>query len=271
MAILKLTIITIFGLTAFANAGIAETAILVQSTTSTKNSGLYNHILPIFKHDTGITVNVVAVGTGAAIKNAMNCDGDVLLVHSRKRENNFVAKGYAKRRYDLMYNDYVIVGPVKDPANIVGMNDAVAALKKIANTNSKFASRGDSSGTDSKEKSLWESTGVNQIAHSGHWYRETGSGMGTTLNTAVGMGAYTLSDRASWRTHANKADFKIMVEGDKRLFNPYGVMLIDKTRCPNVNSIAGKAFIDWLISEKGQTTIAAHRFAGKQLFFPNTK
>ncbi len=271
MAHLKFTIMTIFGLLFLATEGIADTAILVQSTTSTKNSGLYDHILPIFKHDTGITVNVVAVGTGAAIKNAMNCDGDVLLVHSQKRENDFVAKGYSKRRYDLMYNDYVIVGPLADPANIVGMNDAVDALKKVADTNSQFVSRGDGSGTDGKEKFLWENTGINQISYSGDWYRETGSGMGATLNAAVGMGAYTLSDRASWRVHANKADFKIMVEGDKRLFNPYGVMLINEVRCPSVNSVAGKAFVDWLISDKGQTAITAHRFAGQQLFFSNTK
>ena len=271
MVLLKFTIISVFSGIFLATGAIANNTVLLQSTTSTKNSGLYDYILPIFKQDTGITVNVVAVGTGAAIKNAMNCDGDVLLVHSRKRENIFVAKGYAKRRYDLMYNDFVIVGPINDPASIDGMNDAVAALKQIANTNSKFASRGDGSGTDSKEKSLWESTGVNQIAYSGDWYRETGSGMGTTLNTAVGMGAYTLSDRASWGTHANKVDFKIMVEGDNLLFNPYGVMLVDATRCPNVNSIAGKVFINWLVSEKGQAAIASHRVAGKQLFFKNAK
>lgn len=271
MVFLKFMIMTIIGGAFIATGAIANTTILVQSTTSTKNSGLYDHILPIFKQDTGIKVNVVAVGTGAAIKNAMNCDGDVLLVHSRKRENEFVSQGYAKRRYDLMYNDYVIVGPIKDPASISGMSDAVAALKKIANTSSKFASRGDGSGTDGKEKSLWVIAGVDQLAYSGDWYRETGSGMGTTLNTAVGMGAYTLSDRASWGTHANRAGFKIMVAGDKLLFNPYGVMLIDVARCPNVNSVPGKAFIDWLVSEKGQIAIASHRVDGKQLFFPNAK
>ena len=170
-----------------------------------------------------------------------------------------------------MYNDFVIVGPGKDPAGIAGMSDPVAALKKVANTNSKFASRGDDSGTDSKEKTLWEGTGVNQFAYSGGWYRETGSGMGTTLNTAVGMNAYTLSDRASWITHSNKGDFKIMVEGNKRLLNPYGIMLVDVARCPGVKSVAGKAFIDWLISKKGQKTIASFRIAGKQLFFPSTK
>ena len=265
---IKYIIVAVLSTTFLTENVFADRTILVQSTTSTKNSGLYDHILPLVKQDTGVTVNVVAVGTGAAIKNAMNCDGDVLLVHSRKREDQFVAGGYSKRRYDLMYNDFVIVGPNADPAGIAEMHDAVAALKKIAATKSKFASRGDDSGTHGKERSLWRRTGVNQDASSGSWYLETGSGMGATLNTAVGKEAYTLSDRASWAVHANKSDFKIMVEGDKRLFNPYGVMLIDPGRCPSVNSNDGKAFIDWLISKKGQKTIANFKVAGKQMFFP---
>ena len=268
---IKYTIIAVLSTTFLTGNAVADRTILVQSTTSTKNSGLYDHILPLVKQDIGITVNVVSVGTGAAIKNAMNCDGDVLLVHSRKREDQFVAGGYSKKRYDVMYNDFVIVGPNGDPAGIAEINDAVAALKKIAATKSKFASRGDDSGTHGKERSLWKRTGVDQDASSGSWYLETGSGMGATLNTAVGTEAYTLTDRASWEVHANKSDFKIMVEGDKRLFNPYGVMLIDPVRCPSVNSKGGRAFINWLISEKGQKTIASFKVAGKQMFFPNAQ
>jgi tungstate transport system substrate-binding protein len=271
MTVTKFIIITVLSTTFLTGNAVADNTILVQSTTSTKNSGLYDHILPLVKQDTGVTVNIVAVGTGAAIKNAMNCDGDVLLVHSRKREDQFVTSGYSKKRYDVMYNDFIIVGPNDDPAGIAEMNDAVAALKKIAATKSKFASRGDDSGTHGKERSLWKGTGVNQDASSGSWYLETGSGMGATLNTAVGTKAYTLSDRSSWEVHANKSDFKIMVEGDKRLFNPYGVMLIDPIRCPSVNSNGGKAFIDWLISKKGQKAIARFKVAGKQMFFPNAQ
>ena len=271
MTVTKFIITTVLSTTFLTGNAVADNTILVQSTTSTKNSGLYDHILPLVKQDTGVTVNIVAVGTGAAIKNAMNCDGDVLLVHSRQREDQFVASGYSKKRYDVMYNDFIIVGPNDDPAGIAKMNDAVAALKKIAATKSKFASRGDDSGTHGKERSLWKSTGVNQDASSGSWYLETGSGMGATLNTAVGTEAYTLSDRSSWEVHANKSDFKIMVQGDKRLFNPYGVMLIDPVRCPSVNGNGGKAFIDWLISEKGQKAIARFKVAGKQMFFPNAQ
>ena len=212
-----------------------------------------------------------AVGTGQAIKNAKNGDGDVLLVHSRKREDQFVAAGYAKQRYDVMYNDFVVVGPASDPAGIAGGKDVTSAMVKIANSKSKFASRGDDSGTHSKEKSLWAMAKIDQAASSGDWYRETGSGMGATLNAAVGMGAYALSDRASWGAHANKADFKIMVEGDQRLFNPYGVMLVNSQKCPNVRSKEGQIFIDWLISAKGQAAIASFKLDGKQLFFPNAR
>jgi len=252
-------------------AAMADSSIIVQSTTSTKNSGLYDYILPMVKADTGITVNVVAVGTGAAIRNAMNCDGDVLLVHSRKREDQFVADGYAKQRFNVMYNDFVIVGPASDPANIKGKQNAAEALTAIANTQSLFASRGDDSGTHSKEKSLWAAAGIDQAAASGQWYRETGSGMGATINAAVGMGGYTLTDRATWINFGNKADFDIVVEGDERLFNPYGVMLISSEKCPNVKAAEGQAFIDWLISDKGQAAIASYQIAGKPLFFPSAK
>ncbi|TCD11902.1 substrate-binding domain-containing protein [Oricola cellulosilytica] len=247
----------------------ADRAILVQSTTSTANSGLYDHILPIFTEATGIAVNVVAVGTGQAIKNAQNCDADVLLVHAKPAEEKFVADGYGVKRFDLMYNDFIVVGPKDDPADISGMSDVGSALKKIAESGSVFASRGDDSGTYKAELGLWKSAAVNPAAASGAWYRETGSGMGATLNAAVGMGAYTLADRATWISFGNKGDFEIMVEGDNQLFNQYGVILVNGDVCPNVKSAEGKKFVDWLRSKDGQTAIAEFTVGGQQLFFPN--
>lgn len=252
-----------------ATAMAADKSIIVQSTTSTKNSGLYEHMLPLFKKDTGITVNVVAVGTGQAIKNARNCDGDVLLVHAKAAEEKFVASGYGVKRFDLMYNDFVIVGPPADPAKIAGSNNAGDALKKIAAAKALFASRGDDSGTHKKEKSLWKAAGIDQKAGSGKWYRETGSGMGATLNAGVGMGAYVLTDRATWIAFKNKGDFKIVVEGDKALFNQYGVILVNTAKCPKVKADLGQQFVDWLISAKGQTAIRGYKRNGQQLFFPN--
>ena len=249
----------------------AKTELIVQSTTSTKNSGLYDHILPLLEKDTGIIARIVAVGTGAAINNAMNCDGDILLVHSRKREDNFVADGFAARRYDVMYNDYVIVGPSSDPAEIAGLTDASDAFSRIASSQSVFASRGDLSGTHGKETDIWAVAGIAPRNSSGQWYRETGSGMGATLNIAVGMAGYTLTDRATWTKFGNKADLKILVEGDKRLFNPYGVMLVSTEKCPSVKAEAGQAFIDWLLSDVGQRAISSYRVDGKQLFFANAQ
>ena len=251
------------------NTAHADQKIIIQSTTSTKNSGLYDYILPLMKQDTGVTAHVVAIGTGAAIKNAMNCDGDVLLVHSRKREDKFVAEGYAGKRYDVMYNDYVIVGPQSDPAGIAGLRNGATAFNKIAETKSVFVSRGDMSGTHSKERALWKAASISPDTSSGKWYRQTGSGMGATLNIAAGMAGYTLTDRATWTSFGNKADLEILVEGDKNLFNPYGVMLISKNKCPAVNTKAGQAFIDWLLSDTGQTAISAFRVDDKQLFFSN--
>ena len=253
------------------NSAFANDKIIVQSTTSTKNSGLYDYILPLMKQDTGVTAHVVAVGTGAAIKNAMNCDGDVLLVHSRQREDKFVAEGYARQRYDVMYNDYVIVGPQSDPAGIADLRDGATAFSKIAETKSIFVSRGDMSGTHSKERALWQAASVLPDTSSAKWYRETGSGMGATLNIAAGMAGYTLTDRATWTSFGNKADLDILVEGDKNLFNPYGVMLVSKNKCPTVNTKAGQAFIDWLLSETGQTAISAFRVDDKQLFFAHAQ
>jgi len=257
---------------AWAQAGLSTASaesILVQSTTSTQNSGLYGYLLPIIEKDTGIKVNVVAVGTGQAIKNAQNCDADVLLVHAKPSEEKFVAAGYGVKRFDLMYNDFIIVGPASDPAGIDGMTDARAALTKIADKKATFASRGDDSGTNKKEIALWKATGIDPKTGSGGWYRETGSGMGATLNAGVGMGAYVLTDRATWISFKNKGDFTIAVQGDKALFNQYGIILVNPEKCPAVKVKAGQKFIDWLLSKKGQQTIAAYHVAGQQLFFPD--
>jgi tungstate transport system substrate-binding protein len=248
-----------------------ERSIIVQSTTSTANSGLYDHLLPTFQVETGITVNVVAVGTGQAIKNAENCDGDVLLVHAKPAEEQFVAEGYGVERSDLMYNDFIIVGPPADPAGITGSSDAGAALQKIAESGALFASRGADSGTHKKELALWQAATVDPSGASGDWYRETGSGMGATLNAAVGMNAYVMTDRATWISFENKGDFQIAVEGDEALFNQYGVILANPEKCPSVEAEAGQAFIDWLLSEEGQDAIAAYRIEGQQLFFPNAE
>ena len=244
-------------------------SILVQSTTSTANSGLYDHILPEFTDTTGIEVNVVAVGTGQAIRNAQNCDGDVLLVHAKASEEAFVSEDYGVARSDVMYNDFVIVGPGDDPAGIGGLADAQAAFSTIASSETLFASRGDDSGTHKKEMSLWQSAGVDPTTASGTWYRETGSGMGATLNAAVGMNAYVMTDRATWISFGNKGDFAIAVEGDENLFNQYGVILVNPERCPSVNAADGQAFIDWLLSDSGQSAIESYTRDGQQLFFPN--
>lgn len=245
--------------------------IIVQSTTSTQNSGLFDAILPQFQAKTGIEVRVVAVGTGQALKNGRNGDGDVLLVHARAAEDRFVAEGFGIERRDVMYNDFVIIGPPDDPGGIAGMRDAPAALAKIARTKAFFVSRGDNSGTHIKERSLWKASGVDPAGASGAWYREAGSGMGATLNTAVGMGAYTLTDRATWISFRNRRDFRIQVEGDKRLFNPYGVILVNPQRHPHVNASGGRAFIEWLTGREGQAAIAAYTVSGNQLFYPSAR
>ncbi len=245
--------------------------IIVQSTTSTDNSGLFKHLLPMFTAKTGIDVRVVAVGTGQAIKNASNGDGDVLFVHAKKAEEEFVAQGGGVKRFDVMYNDFVIVGPKTDPAKIDGGKDAAAALKKIAGAKAPFASRGDDSGTHKAELKLWDGAGVDVKGASGDWYRSTGSGMGATLNTAAGMGAYVLSDRASWSAFKNKADMKIVVEGDKKLFNQYGVMLVNPEKHKHVKAKEGQMFIDWLLSAEGQAAIRSFQIGGEQQFFPNAE
>lgn len=248
-----------------------EKFITVQSTTSTQNSGLLDYLLPKFTAKTGIEVRVVAVGTGQAIKNAMNGDGDVLLVHAKAAEEKFVADGFGVKRFDLMYNDFVIVGSKADPAGVGGSNDAVAALGRIAAAKAPFASRGDDSGTHKKELSLWKAAEVDIAAASGGWYRETGSGMGATLNAGVGMGAYVLTDRASWIAFRNKGDFGIRVEGDKSLFNQYGIILVNPAKHANVKTDWGQAFLDWMLGKEGQAAIAAFQVDGQQLFFPNAQ
>jgi tungstate transport system substrate-binding protein len=245
--------------------------IVVQSTTSTESSGLFGHILPLFTQKSGIQVRVVAVGTGQAIKNAQNGDGDVLLVHARKDEEKFVAEGWGVKRYDVMCNDFVIVGPRTDPVGLRGMKDAAAALRKIAEGKAAFASRGDDSGTHKMEKDLWKQAGVDPTGASGTWYRETGSGMGATLNTAVGMGAYALTDRGTWNSFKNKGDLQVLVEGDAKLFNPYGAILVNPARHPRVKAELGQRFIDWLVGPEGQAAIAGFKLDGEPLFFPNAK
>ena len=244
-------------------------SIIVQSTTSTKNSGLYDYLLPMIEADTGLTVNVVAVGTGQAIKNAERCDGDVLLVHAKAAEERFVAAGFGTERHNLMYNDFVIVGPAGDPAGIAAATSAVDALTRIQRSGNKFASRGDDSGTHKKERALWAAANIDPDPGSGQWYLETGSGMGATLNTGIGVGAYVMTDRATWLKFGNKQDADIRFDGDPALFNQYGVIPVSGDKCPSTNTPGATAFRDWLISDKGQQAIANYQVDGKPLFFPN--
>ncbi|MEM9911823.1 MAG: substrate-binding domain-containing protein [Pseudomonadota bacterium] len=243
--------------------------VLLQSTTSTANSGLYDYLLPIFEHQTGIAVRVVAVGTGQALRNAARCDGDVVIVHAREAEDAFVAQGYGLMRHDLMYNDFVLIGPTSDPAMLRHLTDIRAALQQIAQTRARFVSRSDDSGTHSKEMSLWADAGIDPAPASGTWYLETGAGMGATINTGLGLEAYVLSDRATWVSFGNKADFEILLEGDPDLFNQYGIIPVDPAHCPNVNQEDAATFVDWMISSPGQAAIAAYLYDGQQLYFPN--
>lgn len=247
----------------------ADDVITVQSTTSTRDSGLYDYILPKFRDTTGITVNVVAVGTGQAIRNARDCNGDVLLVHSKPDEEAFVAEGYGVKRHDLMYNDFVVIGPKADPAGIQGLSSVMEALRKLAERGSSFASRGDDSGTNKAELRLWAAAGIDPKPFSGDWYLETGSGMGKTLNVAIGRNAYVMSDRATWTKYGNKQNHVIVVEGDPPLFNQYGVIAVNANKCPNVKAEAAGRFVNWLISEEGQAVIGAYQIGDMQVFFPN--
>lgn len=243
--------------------------IVVASTTSTEQSGLFRHLLPAFTRQTGIEVRVVAVGTGQALDTGRRGDADVVLVHDLAAEEKFLAEGHATRRLDVMYNDFVIVGPRGDPARVAGLKDTLEALRRIQAAKTPFVSRGDRSGTHAAELRFWRDAGVELEKARGAWYKETGSGMGPALNAAAAMAAYVLTDRASWLGFRNRADLQLLVEGDKRLYNQYGVMLVNPTRHPHVKREAGQAFVDWLVSPTGQRTIAEFRIGGEQLFFPN--
>jgi tungstate transport system substrate-binding protein len=249
----------------------AERFITVASTTSTENSGLFGSLLPKFQRETGIEVRVVAVGTGQAIKNAERGDADVLFVHHKPSELAFVAEGFGVERRDVMYNDFIVLGPRDDPAGIKGGTDAVAALGRIAAKQAPFVSRGDDSGTHKLELSLWEAAGIDVKRASGSWYREAGAGMGATLNTAGGLNGYTISDRGTWLSFKNKGTLVSLTEGDPRLFNQYGVILVNPAKHPHVKAGDAQAFIDWLVSDRGQKANADFRIEGEQLFFPNAK
>jgi tungstate transport system substrate-binding protein len=248
-----------------------QTFITVASTTSTEQSGLFKHLLPIFEKKTGTQVRVVALGTGQALDLARRGDADVVFVHARPLEEKFVAEGHGVQRFEVMYNDFVLVGPKSDPAKVGGTRDIVAALQKIKAAQAPFTSRGDKSGTHFAEVELWKAAGTDISKEKGPWYRETGSGMGPTLNTASGMNAYALTDRGTWLSFKNRGDLVIAVEGDQRLFNQYGVMLVNPAKHPQVKKELGQAFVDWMISAEGQEAIAEYKIDGEQLFFPNAK
>jgi tungstate transport system substrate-binding protein len=243
--------------------------IVVASTTSTEQSGLFGQLLPAFERDTGIGVRVVAVGTGQALDIGRRGDADVVFVHDKAAELKWLAEGNGVKRYPVMYNDFVLIGPKADPAHVAGGKDIAVALQKIAAAKAPFVSRADKSGTYSAELRLWKDAGIDMATAKGPWYRETGSGMGPALNTSAGLDAYILSDRGTWLNFHNRGNLTIVVEGDKRLFNQYGVMLVNPGKHPNVKKELGQKFIDWLVSPRGQQAIAAYKIGGEQLFFPN--
>jgi len=255
--------------------GLAAAAIVgfitVASTTSTEQSGLFKHLLPIFEKRTGIQVRVVALGTGQSLDMGKRGDADVVFVHARQLEEKFVAEGFGVQRFEVMYNDFVLVGPKFDPAKVGGSKDIVAALQKIKVAQAPFASRGDKSGTHFAELQLWTMAGIDIAKDKGPWYRDTGSGMGPTLNTASGMNAYALTDRGTWLSFKNRGELVIAVERDQRLFNQYGVILVNPAKHPHVKKAMGQAFVDWIVSPEGQAAIAGYKIGGEQLFFPNAK
>ena len=243
--------------------------ITVASTTSTEQSGLFKHLLPLFERKTGIQARVVALGTGQSLDMGRRGDADVVFVHAKPLEEKFVVEGFGVQRFEVMYNDFVLVGPKSDPAKAGGGKDTVAALQKIKAAQAPFASRGDKSGTHFAEIELWKAAGIDIAKDKGPWYRDTGSGMGPTLNTASAMNAYTLTDRGTWLSFKNRGDLAIAVEGDRRLFNQYGVILVNPAKHPHVKKDMGQAFVDWMISPEGQRAIADYKIGGEQLFFPN--
>ncbi|MGE5169520.1 MAG: extracellular solute-binding protein [Rudaea sp.] len=243
--------------------------IVVASTTSTEQSGLFGHLLPEFEKDTGIEVRVVAVGTGQALDIGRRGDADVVFVHDKAAELEWLAEGNGVKRYPVMYNDFVLIGPKSDPAHVAGGKDITVALEKIAAAKAPFVSRADKSGTYAAELRLWKDAGVDIARAKGPWYKETGSGMGPALNTSAGLDAYILSDRGTWLNFHNRGNLTIVVEGDKRLFNQYGVMLVNPAKHPNVKQELGQKFIDWLVSPRGQSVIVGYKINGEQLFFPD--
>ena len=245
--------------------------ITLASTTSTEQSGLFKHLLPLFEKKSSIQVRVVALGTGQSLDMGRRGDADVVLVHAKLLEEKFVAEGYGVRRFEVMYNDFVLVGPQADPARVSGGKDIVAALNKVKTAQAPFASRGDHSGTHFAELEFWKAAGIDITKHKGSWYRDTGSGMGPTLNTAAGMHAYALTDRGTWLSFKNRGALVILVAGDRRLFNQYGVILVHPAKHPHIKKAMGQAFVDWVISSEGQQAIAEFKIAGEQLFFPNAQ
>lgn len=249
----------------------AESFITVASTTSTEQSGLFKYLLPQFTKASSVEVRVVALGTGQALDMARRGDADVVFVHDPQAEDKFVAEGYGVKRLPVMYNDFVLIGPKSDPASVVGLKDITDALKKIEAKGAPFVSRGDKSGTHAAELRLWKVAGIDPVQGRGKWYRETGSGMGQSLNSASSMNAYLLADRGTWLSFKNRGQLTIVVEGDKRLFNQYGVMLVNPSKHPHVKVQPAQAFIDWLVSAQGQDAIAGYKVGGEQLFFPNAE
>ena len=257
------------GSTSFGQDKSQDKSIVVASTTSTEDSGLFGYLLPLFKAKTGITVKVIAQGTGQALDTARRGDADVVFVHARPAEEKFVAEGFGVKRFDVMYNDFVLIGPKSDPAGVKGTKDILAALKSIKAKEAPLVSRGDRSGTHQAELALWKDAGVDIAKDKGPWYRDIGQGMGAALNTASAMNAYLLSDRGTWISFKNRGDLEIAVEGDKHLFNQYGVILVNPEKFPQVKKDLGQTFIDWILSADGQKTIAGYKIDGQQLFFPN--
>ena len=254
----------------FAPASAEDRSIVVASTTSTQDSGLFGYLLPIFKAKTGIEVKVIAQGTGQALDTARRGDADVVFVHAKSQEEKFLAEGFGVKRFEVMYNDFVLIGPKSDPAGIKG-SDIETALQTIQNKAAPFVSRGDKSGTHSAELALWKQAGIDIAAIKGPWYREIGQGMGAALNTAQAMDGYVLSDRGTWISFKNRGNLEIVVEGDERLFNQYGVMLVNPAKYPSVKKELGQAFVDWLVSPEGQAAIAGYRINGQQLFFADAE
>jgi tungstate transport system substrate-binding protein len=263
-------LIAVAAIASFGASALAQDkSIVVASTTSTQDSGLFGHILPLFKAETGIDVKVVAQGTGQALDTGRRGDADVVFVHAKPAEEKFLAEGFGVKRFPVMYNDFILIGPKADPAGIKGSKDIVAALKTLKDKGIAFISRGDKSGTHQAELNLWKLAGIDIAAEKGLWYKEIGQGMGAALNTASALNAYVLSDRATWLSFKNRGELVIAVEGDKRLFNQYGVMLVSPQKHPSVKKELGQQFIDWLVSPEGQKAIADYKINGEQLFYPN--